>query len=247
MQFRPQQAMQGEFTPVSGPSQPQGPYGYPKTKAYLMGQPSSPACIVRAPTAPITGMPHFQTQNFEPRTREKKIIQIIDPNSNKDVTQKILNRQPSWSFSKNTGGSPGSASPDISGQSSRSSTPPVITSFKSRTQEKKIIQIKDPNSSKDVTREILNRQPSWSLSSNTSGSPGSASPNISGQSSRSSTPPLTHQQQAEANVRAQFAAQVASALSSANEEKPCKPVDYSILQKAPVSNYKLQFIQRLIL
>ena len=303
MQFRPQQAMQGEFTPVSGPSQPQGPYGYPKTKAYLMGQPSPPVYIVRAPTAPITGMPHFQTQNFEPRTRQKKIIQIIDPNSNKDVTQKILNRQPSWSFSKNTSGSPSSASPDISGQSSRSSTPPVITSFKPPTQEKKIIQIKDPNSSKDVTQEKLNRQPSWSFSSNTSGSPGSASPDISEQSSgsstppvitsfkpptqekkiiqikdpnsskdvtqeklnrqpswsfssntsgspgsaspdiseqssRSSTPPLTHQQQAEANVRAQFAAQVASALSSANEEKPGKPVDYSILQKAPVSNYK---------
>ena len=171
MQFRPQQAMQGEFTPVSGPSQPQGPYGYPKTKAYLMGQPSSPVYIVRAPATPMTGMPHFQTQNFEPRTRENKIIQI-----------------------------------------------------------------KDPNSNKDVTREILNRQPSWSLSKNTSGSPGSASPDISGQSSRSSTPPLTHQQQAEATVRAQFEAQVASTLASDNEEKPVKPADYRIIQKAPVNN-----------
>ena len=108
-------------------------------------------------------------------------------------------------------------------------------SFEPRTREKKIIQIKDPNSSKDVTQEILNRQPSWSLTCNTSGSPGSASTDISEQSSRSSTPPLTRQQREETNVRA-WLAQFASALSSANEEKPGKPVDYSIIQKAPVSN-----------
>ena len=46
-------------------------------------------------------------------------------------------------------------------------------------------------------------------------------PNLSGQSSNSSTPPLTSQQQAAANVRAQFAAQVAATLKD-SEEKPKK-------------------------
>ena len=126
MQYRPRQEMQGPFSPVSGPSQPQGPHDYsPRRKVQPMGQPSSPVFIVKAPAAPMTGMPHFQTHSFEPRTREKKIIQIKDPNSSKDVTQEILNRQPSWSFSSNTSGSPGSASPDISEQSGGSSTPPL--------------------------------------------------------------------------------------------------------------------------
>ncbi|KAL9970594.1 hypothetical protein ACROYT_G022998 [Oculina patagonica] len=169
MQFRPQQPMQGQFTPVSA-SQPQGPYGYPQTTVYPMGQPSQPVYIVRAPAAPMTGMPQFQTQSFEPRARERKIIQIKDPNSNKDVTQEILNRQPSGSITSSTGGTPNNSTPDISGQSSSSSTPP-----------------------------------------------------------------LTSQQQAEANVRAQFAAQVAATLANDNDEKPKKPVEY-IIQKAPVNN-----------
>ena len=174
MSYRPQQPMQGQFTPVSGPSQPQGPYGpYPQTTVYPMGQPSpGPVYIVRAPAAPMTGMPQFQTQNFEPRTH---------------------------------------------------------------TREKKIIQIKDPNSNKDVTQEILNRPSSGSVTGSTGGTPNNSTPDISGQSSSSSTPPLTSQQQAEANVRAQFAAQVAATLANDNEEKPKKPVEY-IIQKAPVNN-----------
>ena len=163
--------MQGPFSPVSGPSQPKGPHYCPQTKVFPMGQPSPPVYIVRAPAAPMTGMPHFQTHSFEPRTREKKIIQI-----------------------------------------------------------------KDPNSSKDVTQEILNRQSSGSLTCSTAGSPDSASPDVSGQCNSSSAPPLARQQEAEANVRAQFAVHVASTLASDNEKKPVKPVDYSIMQKAPVSS-----------
>ena len=106
--------------------------------------------------------------------------------------------------------------------------------FEPRTREKKIIQIKDPNSNKDVTQEILNRHPSASLTSSTGGTPNNTTPDISGQSSSSSTPPLTSQQQAEANVRAQFAAQVAATLRDTTEEKPRKP-EYTI-QKAPASN-----------
>ena len=65
MQYRPQQAMQGQFPPVSGPSPSQGPYGYPQTTVYPMaGQPTPPVYIVRAPTAPMTGMPQFPTQDF---------------------------------------------------------------------------------------------------------------------------------------------------------------------------------------
>ena len=169
-QYRPQQAMQGQFPAVSGHSQPPGPYGYQPSTVYQMGQPSPPVYILRAPhTAPMSGMPQYQTTNFEPRTRERKIIQIKDPNSNKDVTQ-----------------------------------------------------------------EILNRHPSGSLTGSTSGTPNSITPNMSGQSSSSSTPPLTSQQQAEANVRAQFAAQVAATLANNTEDKPKKP-EYTI-QKPPSNN-----------
>ena len=168
MQYRPQQAVQGQFPPVSGPSQPQGHFGYQPSTVYQMGQPSPPVYIVRAPTNPMSGMPQYQAQTFEPRTREKKIIQIKDPNSNKDVTQEILNRHPSGNLTSSTGGTP------------------------------------------------------------------NTTPDISGQSSSSSTPPLTSQQQAEANVRAQFAAQVAATLRDTTEEKPRKP-EYTI-QKAPTSN-----------
>ena len=105
--------------------------------------------------------------------------------------------------------------------------------FEPRTRERKIIQIKDPNSNKDVTQEILNRQPSGSLTGSTGGTPNNITPDISGQSSSSSTPPLTLQQQAEANVRAQFAAQVAALLGK-SEDKPKKPE--VIIQKAPVNN-----------
>ena len=169
MQYRPQQAMQGQFPPVSAPSPSQGPY-YPQTTVYPIGQPTPPVYIVRAPTAPMTGMPPFATQNFEPRARERKIIKIRDPNSNKDVTQ-----------------------------------------------------------------EILNPQTSGSLTGSTTGTPNTSTPDISGQSSSSSTPPLTSQQQAEANVRAQFAAQVAATLANDSEEKPSKKAEYTI-QKAPVNN-----------
>ncbi len=146
MQYRSRQAMQGQFTPASGPSQPQGPYGYRQTSVYPMGQPSPPVYVARAPA----GMQQFQTKSFEPRARERKIIQIKDPNSKKDMAQEIVNRQPSGS---------------LTGSSSSSTTP-----------------------------------------------------DISGQSSRSSRPPLTAQQKAEANVRAQFAAQVAATLANDSTE-----------------------------
>jgi len=163
MQYRPQQAMQGQFPPVSGPSQLQRPYGYPQTQVYPMGQSSPPVYIVRAPSTPMTGMPQYQAQNFEPRARERKIIQIMDPNSNKDVTQKIINRQPSGSLTGSTTGTPNNSTPDISRHSSNSSTPP-----------------------------------------------------------------LTIQQQAEANVRAQFAAQVAATLANDSKEEPKKVAEYTV-------------------
>ena len=85
-----------------------------------------------------------------------------------------------------------------------------------RAREKKIIHIKDPNSNKDVTQEILKQKLAGCSASNAAGTP-----NLSGQSSYSSTPLFTSQQQAEANVRAQFAAQVAATLKD-SEEKPKK-------------------------
>ena len=127
MQYRPQQAVQGQFPPVSGPSQPQGHFGYQPSTVYQMGQPSPPVYIVRAPTNPMSGMPQYQAQTFEPRTREKKIIQIKDPNSNKYVTQEILNRHPSESLTSSTSGTPNSTTPDISGENSSSSTPPLTS------------------------------------------------------------------------------------------------------------------------
>ena len=132
MQYRPQQPTSGAFTPVSGPSQGPGHFGYtPQQTIYPMGQPSGPLNIIRAPAAPMNTLQQYSpSQNFEPRARERKIIQIKDPNSNKDVTQEILNRQPSGSVSGSASGSTGGTptnTPDISGQSSSSSTPPLAS------------------------------------------------------------------------------------------------------------------------
>ena len=114
--------------------------------------------------------------------------------------------------------------------------------FEPRARERKIIQIKDPNSNKDVTQEILNRQPSGSLTGSNGGTPNNITPDISGQSSSSSIPPLTLQLQAEANVRVQFAAQVAATLGK-SEDKPKNPE--VIIQKAPVSNETVVFTVQL--
>ena len=103
---------------------------------------------------------------------------------------------------------------------------PQVSQFQAQTTEpcageKKIIQIKDPNSNKDVTQESFEQKPAGSLASTAAGT-SNVTPNLSGQSSNSSTPPLTSQQQAEANVRGQFAAQVAATLVKNSEEKPKK-------------------------
>ena len=133
MQYRPQQPMPRAFTPISGSSQGPGHFVFtPQQTGYSVGQPSH-MYILRATPPPMNTIPQYSpSQNFEPRTRERKIIQIKDPNSNKDVTQEILKHQPSGSVSGSvsgialgsTGGTP-TNTPDISGQSSSSSTPPL--------------------------------------------------------------------------------------------------------------------------
>ena len=131
MQYRSQQPMAGAFPPVSGPSQGPGHFGYtPQQTIYPMGQPSGPLYILRAPATPMNTIQQYSPgQNFEPRARERKLIRMKDPDSNKDVTQEILNnRQPSGSVSGSASGSTGGTptnTPDISGQSSSSSTPPL--------------------------------------------------------------------------------------------------------------------------
>ena len=356
MQYRPQQAVKGhfEFPPVSGPSQPQEYFGYQPSTVYQIGQPSPPMLNVRVPTTPIPRMPQYQAQTFEPRTREKKIIQIKDPNSNKDVTQEILNRHPSRSLTSSTGGTPNNTTPDISGQSSSSGTPPLtsqqeaeanvraqfaaqvaatlrdtkeekprkpeytiqkapasnraeidnvqgkevvntqkeealketktndtvsnvletqLAEVVAETQPKEVAVKSQPKeaaqdsklsegvspdstlatkslvSSVDATtssnEKISNvrveiftaddvRHPPRSLTSSAGGTPNNTTPDISGQSSSSWTPSLTSQQQTEANVRAQFAAQVAATLRDTTAEKPRKPEFTS--QKAPAIN-----------
>ena len=107
-----------------------------------------------------------------------------------------------------------------------------LQTIEPRAREKKIIQVKDPNSSKDVTQEILKQKPVGFSASTVAGTP-SVTPNLSGQSSNSSTPPLTSQQQAEAKVRAQFAAQVA-ATSVKNPEK--KSGEIALRSKSLVSS-----------
>ena len=113
MQHRPQQPTSGAFTPVSGPSQGPGHFVFtPQQTKYPMGQPPGPLYILRTPAAPMNTIQQYSpSQNFEPRARERKLIQIKDPNRNKDVTQEIQQTP------TNT--------PDVSGQSSRSSTPPL--------------------------------------------------------------------------------------------------------------------------
>ena len=135
MQYRPQQPMPRAFTPISGSSQGPGHFVFtPQQTGYSVGQPSH-MYILRATPPPMNTLPQYSpSQNFEPRARERKIIQIKDPNSNKDVTQEILKRQPSGSVSGSvsgiasgsTGGTP-TNTPDISGQSSSSSTPPLTS------------------------------------------------------------------------------------------------------------------------
>ena len=126
MQYhRPQQPMQGKFASVSGPSQPQSSPYFKPTTVYQVGQPIPPMCIVNGPPGPMTEMPQYQTQTFEPRVRERKIIQVMGPNSNKDVTQEILKRQPYGTLTRSTGGTPNNITPNISVQSSSSNTPPL--------------------------------------------------------------------------------------------------------------------------
>ena len=88
MQYHcPQQPMQGQFAPVSGPSQPQGSPYFQPTTVYQVEQPTPPIYIVGAPPGPMTGKPQHQTQALEPRAQERKIIQVKDTITNKDVTQ----------------------------------------------------------------------------------------------------------------------------------------------------------------
>ena len=271
--YSPQQAIQGQFSPLA----------------------FTAASVVRASTAPMTGMPQFQTQNFEPLERRRKIIQIKDANSNKDVTQEILNRQTPWSSTGSFGGTSNNSSLDTSEQSAGSRASPLLVQQQAETsvctqfavqvaatlaedseskgsmsedsemepyspqqgiqgqfsplaftatsvvrastapmtgmpqfqtqnfepleRRRKIIQIKDANSNKDVTQEILNCQASWSLTGSTSGTSNNLSLDKSEQPAGSRTCPLSSQQQAEANVRAQFAAQVAATLAKDSERK----------------------------
>ena len=123
---RVQQPTQGQFASVSGPSQPlQGSPCFQPTTVYQVGQPTPPMNFVRAPPGPLTGVRKYQAETFKPRARERKIIHIKNLNSNKDVTQDILNRQLSGSLTGSTGDTPNNITPDISGQSSSSSTPPL--------------------------------------------------------------------------------------------------------------------------
>ena len=124
-QYRPPQAMQGQSPLVSGPSQPNGPFVYQQSPGYPIGQPPPPVYIVRAPATPLQGMQQFQPQ-FEPRPRERKIFQIKDPISNKDVTQEILKRQPASSLTSTAVGTPNNT-PNLSGQSSSSGIPPLTS------------------------------------------------------------------------------------------------------------------------
>ena len=115
----PQQPIQGQFTPVSGPSQLQGsPYFQPTGTA----QPTPPKYIGRVPPG---YMPQYQTQISEPRVRGRKKTRVKDPNSNKDVTREILNRQPSGSLTRSTGGTPNNVTPYFLGQYGSSSSPPL--------------------------------------------------------------------------------------------------------------------------
>ena len=133
MQYRPQQPMPGAFTPISASSQGPGHFVFtPQQTGYSVGQPSH-MYIPRATPPPMnTSQQYSLSQNFEPRARERKLIRIKDPDSNKDVTQEILKHQSSVSgsvsgiASGSTGGTP-TNTPDKSGQSSSSSTPPLTS------------------------------------------------------------------------------------------------------------------------
>ena len=111
----PPPANKEQFPLVPGPSQPKEPLLYQSPTGYPVQQP--PVYILRAPTP---GM-------VQPRTREKKIIQIKEPyQSNKDVTQEILKQKPGGSLTSTVAGTP-NVTPNLSGQSSNSSTSPLTS------------------------------------------------------------------------------------------------------------------------
>ena len=187
----------------------------------------------------MPGMPQYQTQTYDARARKQKIIQIKDVNTNKDVTQEILNRYPSWSLTSSTGGTPNNTTPDISGQSSSSSTPPLTSHQEAEANVRAQFAAQVAAALRDTTEEKP-RKPEYTIQRAPASIraeidvQGKASGSLTSSSSSSSTPPLTSQHQAEANVRAQFAAQVAATLRDTTEEKPRKP-EYTI-QKALASN-----------
>ena len=121
VRYLPPQANKEQFPPVPGPSQPRGPLSHQLPTRFTMRQP--PVYILRAP---IPGMSRFQQQMIKPRTREKKMIQIIDPNSNRDVTQEILKQKPVGSLTSTMAGTP-NVTLNVSGQGSNSSTLPLTS------------------------------------------------------------------------------------------------------------------------
>ena len=239
-----------------------------------MGQPSPPVYIVRAPPTPMPGMPQYQAQTFEPRTREKKNIKIKAPNSNKDVTQEILNRHPSGNLTRSTGGTPNNTTPDISGQSSSSSTPPVASRsveqiFGSHYAEQLVAVLRATRKEKPRKPEdvIQNAQPcnrievdivqgqgaadksmnhvgsrttSGNLTRSTGGTPNNTTPDISGQSSSSSTPVASRS--VEEIFGSHYAEQLVAVLRATRKEKPRKPED--VIQNAqPCNRIEVDIVQ----
>ena len=121
LQFRPvvPQQVPGQFASMPSPafSQQQSPYGMPQTAVYT--QPQQPFYIFKTPQTPVS-LPQQQPPRPPEQKRERKIIQIRDPNQdNRDITQEIL-----MSGAHSGSGTPNST-PDVSGRSSNSNTPPV--------------------------------------------------------------------------------------------------------------------------
>ncbi|XP_048581681.1 eukaryotic translation initiation factor 4 gamma 1-like isoform X2 [Nematostella vectensis] len=105
----------------------------PTTMQQQMQYPPPPSLfVVRPAPTQMTGNPQYQQVRMEvpkpPQQRERKLIQIRDPNQdNKDITQEIMARHGGQSAgTPSSTGSP-STTPDASGHSSNSNTPPINT------------------------------------------------------------------------------------------------------------------------
>ena len=224
-QYRPQQATQGQFTMLAADAAPVG----------------------RAPTGPMTGMPQFQTQNFEPRARDRNIIQIKDAEQSASLRTSFLSSQQQPEVNVRA-----QFAAQVAATLAKDSEREGSKSKWSKMEEYRREQATQGQFTTLASRAAhIVRAPFGPMT----GMPQFQTQNFeplpqrrkilqikdAKQSASSRTSPLSSQQQAEADVRAQFAAQVAAALAKDSEREGSKSEGSEIEQYRPHQATRSQF------